>query len=382
MSLNRNNRALHLTLTLAAGVALAAIAHGVASQADESDAALPLLPPGQHLTAFYTPPDEPAARSALDAAFFEVVQSGASGYVLPINWGEMETAPGEVDTAGLESALETLASLGLQPYVSITTINTVKLTLPPDLMTADETELADGRHFDDPVILERFARFLDAIVPLVAEHGGFFISVGNEVEGWLDERPDEVDGFVAFVAAAREHVHTLAPGLGVGATITHGGIARGVPFLGDLLAVSDALALTYYPLNDDFTVRDPVVAAADVEAIIAAAGELPVLFQEVGYPSGDAANPQNGSSAELQRQFFAHFFAAMRQQPQVRFASVLQLADWSDVVCDAFVRYYTGLDSLPALHEYLCSLGLRAADGTPKPAYAEFLNAVRESAGR
>lgn len=276
----------------------------------------------------------------------------------------------------------TLESARLRLYMSITVINTVKPTLRPDLMTVDEDELADGRHFDDPVILERFARLLDAVVPLLAEHGGFFVSVGNEVEGWLEAHPEEVAGFVAFVAAAREHVHTLAPGMGVGTTITHGGIVRGVPFLGDLLAVSDAAAVTYYPLNDDFTVRDPSVAAADVEAIIAAAEGLPVLFQEVGYPSGDAANPQNGSSAELQRQFFANFFEVVRQQPQVRFASVLQLSDWSVAECDAFVRYYTGQETFPPLHEYLCSLGLRAADGTPKPAYSVFLNAVRESAGR
>ena len=292
----------------------------------------------------------------------------------------LEPAPGEIDTAGLESGLEALASLGLRPYLSIPTINTVKLTLPADLMTADEYELADGRHFDDPVIVERFARLLDAVVPLLVEHGGFFLSAGNEVEGWLEQRPEEVPGFVAFVAASREYAHNLAPGLGVGATITHGGIARGVPFVGDLLAVSDALAVTYYPLHDDFTVRDPSVAAADLEEIIAAAGDLPVLFQEVGYPSGAAPDAQNGSSAELQRQFFSGFFAAMREQPQVRFASVLQLADWSAAECDAFVRYYSGLDAFPALHEYLCSLGLRAADGTPKPAYEVFLNAVRESA--
>ncbi|MBL8146891.1 MAG: hypothetical protein JNL34_10945 [Anaerolineae bacterium] len=70
-------------------------------------------------------------------------------------------------------------------------------------------------------------------------------------------------------------------------------------------------------------------------------------------PSGAAPVAQNGSSAELQRQFFSGFLAAMRQQPQVRFASVLQLSDWSAAECDAFVRYYTGQDTFPPLHEYL-----------------------------
>lgn len=79
----------------------------------------------------------------------------------------MEPSPGEIDTAYLESLLDILSSVRLQPYLSITTINTVKLMLPTDLMTADEYELAETRHFDDPVIIERFTRLLDADVPLV-----------------------------------------------------------------------------------------------------------------------------------------------------------------------------------------------------------------------
>lgn len=362
---------------LATGLALITL-HGAVAQAGGSDPALPLLPPGQHVGAFYTPSEDPATRAELDAAFGEVIQAGASAFVLPISWDELEPNPGEIDTAILERGLATLASLGLRPYLNLSTINTVKLTLPSDLMTEDDYELADGRHFDDPVILDRFARLLDAVVPLMVEHGGFFVSVGNEVEGWLESRPDEVPGYVSFVGAAREHAHKLAPELGVGATITHGGIARGVDFLDDLLAVSDAAALTYYPLYDDFSVRDPSVASADLEQILTAAGDLPVLFQEVGYPSGESPVAHNGSSAESQRQFISNFFAAMRQQPQVRLASVFQFSDWSSAVCDLLVQYYTGQDTAPQLHEFLCSLGLRAADGTPKPAYEAFLSAVKD----
>jgi hypothetical protein len=364
---------------LAAGLALV-ILHRASAQSGERASALPLLPAGQHVGAFYSPPEDGAAQAIQEAAFAEVLAAGASAYVLPVSWSDLEPRPGEIDTSALEDGLTILQSLGLSPYLSITTINTVKLTLPADLMTADGYALADGRRFDDPIVLDRFARLLDAVVPLLAGHGGFFVSVGNEVEGWLEPRPDDVPGFVAFVAAARAHTRALAPGLGVGATITHGGVVRGVDFLDDLLAVSDAAAYTYYPLHDDFTVRDPAVATADLAQMVAAAGDLPVLFQEVGYPSGEAPVAQNGSSQEMQRAFITAFFAAMGEVPQVRFASVLQLGDWSPAVCDAFVQYYTGLDALPVLHEYLCSLGLRAYDGTPKPAYEAFLNAVQDIA--
>ncbi|MBZ0278916.1 MAG: hypothetical protein K8I60_22410 [Anaerolineae bacterium] len=244
-------------------------------------------------------------------------------------------------------------------------------------MTADEYELADGRHFDDPVIIERFNRVLDAVVPLMSKYGGFFISVGNEVNGWLKDRPAEVDGVVAFTAAARDYIHQIEPGMGVGITVGQSVLVEDPALLERLLAVSDAAAYTYYPMNGDFSVREPSGTAADIAEMIAAVGDLPVLFQEVGYPSGYTDAPGNNSSGEKQRDFFETFFTEIEQYPQVRFASLLQLADWSTGQCDAFVQYYTDLNSVPQVHEYLCSLGIRQHDGTAKPAYDAFLEAVR-----
>ncbi len=354
------------------------------AQPADDPANLPLLPSELHVGIIYSPPeDDPNVHVRLDAAFGDVIQSGASVYELSISWSDLEPNPGEIDTAYLESLLDILSSVHLQPYLSITTINTVKLTLPADLMTADAYELAQNRHFDDPVITERFARLLEVVVPLLVKQGGFFISVGNEVEGWLESRPDEAPGFMGFVAAARDYTHQLEPRLAVGATITYGGVERNWEYVDDLLAVSDAAAFTYYPLNDDFSVREPSVAAADIARMVEAAGDLPVLFQEVGYPSGDLPTPGNGSSGEQQRQFFENFFAAVQQYPQVRFVSVLQLSDWSSAICDSFVQYYTNQTTLPQFHEYLCSLGLLEYDGTPKPAFDTFLTALQEiTAGR
>jgi hypothetical protein len=342
---------------------------------------LPLLPPGTHVSALYSEA-EPGAKTELDSAFGEVVAAGGDAYELSISWSDLESEPGKIDTSKLENYLSTLSGLNIHVYLSITTINTIALTLPFDLADAPAlVELSGGRHFDDPLILDRFGKLLDAVVPVLAKHGGFFLSVGNEVEGWLDTHPDEVEPFARFVAAAREHVHRIEPRLGVGATITSGGVQRQSPAAQAVLAVSDAAAYTYYPLNDDFTVQAPSVAEDDLKQMVEAAGTLPILFQEVGYPSGYSPRPQNGSSAEKQRQFIENFFAAVEAYPSVRFVSVLQLADWSEAQCDAFADYY-GLGSLPTAREFLCSLGLRERTGAAKPAYAPFLAAVRHFAAK
>ncbi len=352
-------------------------------RAQDGADALPLLSPGLHLGVIYSAPENnPAAQTVLEAALGELIQAGLSAYQLSISWSDLEPAPGVIDTARLEEMLRILDALNLQPYLSITTINTTRLTLPRDLMAAGEAELAEGRRFDDPAITGRFAAVLDTVVPLLVAHNGFFVSVGNEVDGWLESRPAEAPGFVGFVAAARDHAHQIEPRLGVGATLTLGGVERNWAYIGDLLAVSDAAAFTYYPLNADFSVRDPSVAGADLARMVNVAGGLPVLLQEVGYPAGYLPDPSNGSSVEMQRAFVENFFAEVGRYPAVRFVSVLQLSDWSAAVCDLFVQYYTGVPTSPRMHEFLCSLGLREFDGTPKPAYDAFLAAVREIAAR
>ena len=57
------------------------------------------------------------------------------------------------------------------------------------------------------VMTQRFAAVLDALVPLLTQRGGFYLSVGNEVDAWLTSRPHRAPGFAAFVQAARNRVH-------------------------------------------------------------------------------------------------------------------------------------------------------------------------------
>jgi hypothetical protein len=182
---------------------------------------------------------------------------------------------------------------------------------------------------------------------------------------------------VRFSAAARDYAHQIDPRLGIGSTLTFGAVQRGWDSIDDLLAASDAAVFTYYPLEGNFDVRAPEVVTDDLALMMEAAGDMPVLFQEVGYPSGYLPSPANSSSVEKQREFYERFFNEVRAYPQVRFISGFMLSDWTTEVCDQYVLYYTNQDSLPLFHEYLCSLGIMGSDGIPKPAYDVFLGAIR-----
>ena len=178
-------------LTGLLGIVLLSLS-GMPLAAQGSAAGLPLLPPGTHAGIVYADP-QPDAANPLDDVFGQTIAAGADLYALSLYWSQLEPQPGVVDTGLLDQFLATLDGLHLIPYLVIPTIDTVRLALPPDLVDpGDPALLAGGRHFDDPALLERWGAVLDAVVPRLAQHGGFFLSVGNEVDPWLAAHPDEI----------------------------------------------------------------------------------------------------------------------------------------------------------------------------------------------
>ena len=333
---------------------------------------LPLLPAGRHVGIIYSQPSS-AAQATLDAAFSECIARGADSYELSMAWTDIETSPGVYDTGYFDNLLALTQAAGLLPYLVIKTIDTVTLNLPPDLVdAADSSELAQGLTWNDPSLLSRFEAVLDLVVPRLVQAGGFYLSVGNEVDGYLSARPAAQSDFVAFVAHSRSHVHASEERLAVGATLTFSALGNTPQLVSDLRSASDLLAWTYYPLNPDFTPQSPSVVSADIAAMRNAVAPRALLLQEVGYPAGWTGAPTNGSSHEKQRAFVENLFVEMGLDPEIRFMSLLQLADWSAAELDVFEDYY-GLSD-PMFREYLGTLGLREnADGATKPSYAEFL---------
>lgn len=338
---------------------------------------LPLLPPGQHITIEYGQV-MPGEEGTLEDAFFEVITEGAvDTYHLSFYWQALQPTSGDIDLGPLRESLRILEAFQLAPQITFPTIDTVNLVLPQDFMNPnDPAALRDGLRFDDPSVIAAFGDLLDVAVPTIKRRGGFYISVGNEVDGWLSAHPEEVAAFAAFVAAARERVQERHPEVAIGVTMTYSGAVAHPDILAAMQAASDVVAFTYYPLNADFTVQDPAVVADDIARIVALANGGPVLLQEVGYPSGYLPESGNGSSGDLQAQFVDAMFDALAVHPEIRFVSFLQLGEWPGDLCDFFAQYYAiGGETF---REYLCTLGLRTYSGKAKPAYDVFLERVAE----
>ncbi|MGV6815452.1 MAG: hypothetical protein ACWA5W_10670 [Phycisphaerales bacterium] len=330
---------------------------------------LPLLRVKQSIGVLYTEID-PLHQDAIDIAFGELLDRGMHGYEASTDWIELVNDDWTMDTSTLEAILDGLSELGLTPYLSIATIDTNNLQIPFSFRNPDdERELGSTMSWDDPAMISRFGELLDAIVPILVEHGGYYLAIGNEVDIWLNGHPDQIQAYAAFVDAARTRVHTIAPQLAVGTTLT--GEVLGHPEIsGPLIGVSDAVSYTYYHMVDG-QVLAPDLFPAVLDAMVELAGDKQIVFQEVGYPSGWATDTTIGSSVELQQEFVRVLFPAMASHEQIRFWSFLHVGDWGEDLLAIFEEYY-GISS-PEFIEYLGTLGLIWNDGTPKPAYQEFL---------
>ncbi len=305
----------------------------------------------------------PFTPQQLNAAVSLAQGAGVRGVIATYTWSTLEPTPGHIDVSSLKSGLDYYHQKGLQVLLGIQVINTVKREVPADLANVA---------FDDPQFIARFHSLLDAVSGALSGTEQY-LSIGNEVDVYLQAQPAEWSAYTNFFADAVAYSHGHSPSLLVGVTTTFGGFSgASSAAVRSLNASSDVAILTYYPLAGDSQSLPPTSPTTDIPRMVSLAGDKPIVLQEAGYASGEL----NASSESAQQQFVTDLFQAWRAAGKdVPFMSYFLLYDFDTTTCNALGTYYGSSD--PAFLSYLCTLGLRHSDGTPKPAWNAFVAAAQ-----
>lgn len=346
---------------------LGAVAGLVAMLACGSDTSAP-TPSPRTLSMSASPRQTPPPTTTEDfvAAFDLAYDAGARGQLIAATWKELEPTAGVIDVSSLVRQLDYAQSRVPVTLVGIQLINTVAKEVPPDL--ADTS-------FDAARMKLRFHALLDALAAALPGKVTY-LSIGNEVDGYL-QATNQWSQYRSFYEDALDYAHVKMPGVRVGVTGGYDGVVGDSRVqMATLNTRSDVVILTYYPIGNDFQVGAPTIARTAFPAMLNTAGGKPVVIQELGYP----ASPLLGSSDEKQAEFFAYAIDQWSKIDGARmpFVNLFLLHDFTQEECDAFGDYY-GIPNNAQFEAYLCTLGLRHADGTPRPAWEAVRSAAREA---
>jgi hypothetical protein len=135
-----------------------------------------------------------------------------------------------------------------------------------------------------------------------------------------------------------------------------------------LVAVSDALFVTYYPfIPGTFMVADPGVIHADIDNIFSLYPNKNLYLAEVGYPSG----VENGSSQKKQADFVRELFSVLDRYPKrIPGMNYLWLNDLSSQAVSDYAVYYGTPNKY--FVSFLSSLGLKTYNGEAKLGFNAF----------
>ncbi|MDN5865244.1 MAG: hypothetical protein L0I62_08525 [Gammaproteobacteria bacterium] len=281
---------------------------------------------------------------------------GMQSTSLALPWDELETAPGIYDSDVLAFAETFFPAVNTTISLEINPIDTVKRRMPDDLASLP---------FNDPEVIGRYENLLDWVFSQIPDVQLTSLTIGNEVDDYLNSHPEEWPQYRDFYQQVSAHARTLRPGLKVGVKAEFAGLVGNAQSNMQMLnQYSDVVEVTYYPLDADFTVQPPTVVSGDFDTLASLYPGRIIYVLEAGYPS----STECGGSEVLQAAFIDQVFRAWdAHADQIKLISFFAIYDFSPEFVELAMEYY-GLSS-PCFAAYLGSLGLITYNGRQKPAY-------------
>ena len=330
------------------------------------------LPKGDRILSWHVDMSE---NGSYDSAMSYARRACLESTPLFFTWRSLEDSAGVFNSSLMNQTLR-IANFyypffGIPVELQLAPINTVRREVPADL---------ENLPFDDPRMIKRFKTLLDTVFSRLPDLTLTSLSIGNESDGFLGtdlqaylEYKSFLDSVIPYAKNRYRALH--GEELLTGTTFMFSGlVGPAKKSLCKLVnAGRDFIAVTYYPLNPDFTMKPPAVVFDDFDKITTEYSDTatPIHFVECGYSSSAVCN----SSEALQADFYRNVFSAWDQHAdRIRLIAIVKLTDWSQAVVDQLADYY-GLPNLESFKEYLRTLGVRTypGDGKNKAAYEAIL---------
>lgn len=290
---------------------------------------------------------------------------GAREVSVSLDWSLLEPSVGSYDNtlAGIIDAFYPIQTGDLT--LVLRPLDTPGPSLPAELV---------GLAYDDPAVIAAFENFLTnlhaQLSTLNASGKLKWMHIGNEIDAHLGNDATRWTQWQTFFQAAKAKVRSLwGTGVEVSSIVQFSVLNdtnKKALYL-NLLPDLDNAVITYYPLNDDFTMRPVSTVATDFALMV---NEIPgksILLQECGYPSSSV----NNSSETQQADFISAVFEAWDHNiNRIRLIDLAWQYDVSSTTVDQWVIDYrmTGNPNETAFRAYLGTLGLGSYDSTEKVA--------------
>jgi hypothetical protein len=284
-----------------------------------------------------------------------------------VSWADIERVPGEFTWEWNDYMMGLLAEEGFEVSLVVDVIHTtVRGEFPDDL-----EELA----FDDPLLIERFTDFILALLSRYPDSVRY-LSIGNEVNDYFVSRRDEIGQYRTFFLAVKNAIKAAYPNVLVGMTYAfHDADTQGALDIVEELNLGDFVPYTLYLYTDRFKFdRDPAELPAYLTRMLAIAGEKPVALVELGWSTAAGL----GGSYTDQEAFIRQAFEALGEHRQrIAYLTWFSLHDGTRETCNQAALSF--IPDRPDLAQdetfmrdfvdFLCFIGLRENDGTPKPGW-------------
>lgn len=297
-------------------------------------------------------------------AYQKAQKLGVNIATFPVPWDEVEKSPFQCKNNLVNVVNQFYRSQDKSICLEINPIDTNNLRVPKDLQ---------NQKFNSAKFISRFKHSLKWCLTNLPDVKIRCIVIGNEIDGYLHSA-DSWRQYLAFFKNIKGYVHNIKPSIPVGTKITLSGILNSPnKNMNELIASSDVLMTTYYPLNPDFTVKPPGSIHKDLRTLLTRYPKKDIYLLEWGYPTSKVVN----SNEDKQALFVKETFKAWDQNKnRIKLINFVWMNEMPSSNIDKFRKYYRLNDR--KFLGFLSSLGFCTESGSNKKGYLQIQRESRE----